>query len=645
MMICVCSTARAQHYSGSWKVYSAFDEVSAIADTPDKVYYVSTGQLYSYDKASEETSNFTGSLLLSSPNITDIGYDSASKKLIVVYDNADIDVIDSKGRVDNLPDIKDAQLSVVPAINDFTVDGGKLYVATNFGIVVFDLKKNEVITSGDYGKDMVSIEVWGDYLIVTDGDAANYYVGKDEKLTSFSKLTLSYGMAFPDYLALSDEVILANLNLSDSNRLLIYKKNAADEPLMTKMSCIYEKDFVPGSELIKAADGSAFYYTPTELLHIGNDGRVVSIAISGTDLEKKKKQLGYQSKHISALSGLDELWLGSSDGVASYQIDGTNKVSTLSSAVKPQNALTFSNIGRLYTSPSGKVYVGNWGATLLRKQFSNQDDNLFNINVIEDGEISDVTPLEFTVDNPNNKSFSTYPTGFKSGADFREDPSDPDAYYIGSAWDGVYHIKDRKQIHKYYDTNSSMETVSDGYALRAYGLDIDKEGNLWVGTFVFNGQNILHMLPNDKRSKQNTVPADWSALDQCARNSSSYDTRILACRNSNCVFYIDATHDGAIHVVKTKGTTSTSDDNVYQVTEFIDQDGKKFTNDYFYFIVEDKQGAVWVGTENGVFAITNPDDISCTSIKINHLIVPRKDGSNFADYLLDGETIYWIAVD
>ena len=642
MLMCVCASAHAQHYSGSWKVFSAFDEISAIADTPDKVYYVSTGQLYSYDKDADETYNFTGSLKLSSPNIADIGYDSDSKKLVVIYDNADIDVIDSKGRVENMPDIKDAQLSVVPAINDFKVVDGKLYTATNFGIVIFDLNKYQVVASGEYGKEMFSVVVWGDYIMLTDGDANNYYVGKNDNLASFSKLTYAFGFAYPRYTAITDDILVANQN---EKQLIIYKKSSPDAPpVLSNLSCIYNKELHPGSRLAVSADGTVICYTPTELLFIDKDGSVTSVPTAGTDLEKKKIGGDYQIKHISALNGRKEIWLGSTEGVASYKVDDSNKITPLSSAVKPQNALTFSNIGRLYTSPSGKVYVSSWGTANVRQPFVNQTDNLFHINVIEDGEVRDVTPLEFTVDNPNNKSLKATPAGFRSGEDFREDPSDPDAYYIGSAWDGVYHIKDRKQIHKYYDYNSSLNVVSN-YALRAYGLDIDKAGNLWVGNYVMQGADIIHMLPADKRAKENTVPADWSSLDQCSRTSTGFETQLLACRQSNCVLYRDSQYNGALHAVKTQGTTSTSDDVVYLINDFIDQDGKKFTYNYLYFIVEDKLGAVWVGTDNGIFAIANPDEISSNSVKVNHLKVPRKDGSNFADYLLDGETIYWIAVD
>ena len=120
---------------------------------------------------------------------------------------------------------------------------------------------------------------------------------------------------------------------------------------------------------------------------------------------------------------------------------------------------------------------------------------------------------------------------------------------------------------------------------------------------------------------------------------------MLACRNSNTVFHCDAYYQGSLRVVRTQGTASPSDDVCYIVSDFIDQDSKHLAFNYFYCMAEDKLGRVWIGTDNGLFEISNPDNISGNSIRVNHMKVPRNDGSNFADYLLDGETIHAIAVD
>ncbi len=54
---------------------------------------------------------------------------------------------------------------------------------------------------------------------------------------------------------------------------------------------------------------------------------------------------------------------------------------------------------------------------------------------------------------------------------------------------------------------------------------------------------------------------------------------------------------------------------------------------------------MWVGTDKGVFEITDPTKITSDVAQVNHLKVPRNDGTGLADYLLDALTVSSIAVD
>ena len=98
-------------------------------------------------------------------------------------------------------------------------------------------------------------------------------------------------------------------------------------------------------------------------------------------------------------------------------------------------------------------------------------------------------------------------------------------------------------------------------------------------------------------------------------------------------------------VVDNKGTEASSDDKITIVDTFMDQDNKNLS---FYHIIcatEDNKGRIWIGTDNGVFEVTDPTKITGTTAKVNHLKVPRNDGTNLADYLLDSQTVNAIAVD
>lgn len=75
------------------------------------------------------------------------------------------------------------------------------------------------------------------------------------------------------------------------------------------------------------------------------------------------------------------------------------------------------------------------------------------------------------------------------------DPDNPDAYYIASGSEGVYHVEGDKITGQYYAANSQLYPY---YGIFSYGLGIDPEGNLWVlisdNTAIMNNISV-HILP------------------------------------------------------------------------------------------------------------------------------------------------------
>ena len=77
---------------------------------------------------------------------------------------------------------------------------------------------------------------------------------------------------------------------------------------------------------------------------------------------------------------------------------------------------------------------------------------------------------------------------------------------------------------------------------------------------------------------------------------------------------------------------------------YVNQDEKDYTLYYFRSVKEDLQGNIWVGTEQGLFMYT-PEQQADNSLGFTQIKVPRNDGSDYADYLLNGENITAIAID
>ena len=77
---------------------------------------------------------------------------------------------------------------------------------------------------------------------------------------------------------------------------------------------------------------------------------------------------------------------------------------------------------------------------------------------------------------------------------------------------------------------------------------------------------------------------------------------------------------------------------------FTNQDGTDINLYYIRCIKEDLDHNLWIGTDQGPFYIT-PQELSEDKPALTQVKVPRNDGTNYADYLLSGLDITYIAID
>ena len=62
-------------------------------------------------------------------------------------------------------------------------------------------------------------------------------------------------------------------------------------------------------------------------------------------------------------------------------------------------------------------------------------------------------------------------------------------------------------------------------------------------------------------------------------------------------------------------------------------------------MAQDRDGAIWLGTNEGVFVVDDPKTWFDNDFHVTQIKVPRNDGTDYADYLLAGVPITAIAVD
>ncbi len=229
------------------------------------------------------------------------------------------------------------------------------------------------------------------------------------------------------------------------------------------------------------------------------------------------------------------------------------------------------------------------------------------------------------------------------------DPADPHHFFVASYGTGLYEYRNDAYYKHYSFYNTSLlpaaSDASPYYYTRVDGPAFDTDGNLWVMNAGNHPDNICVLSPDGSSRSFNLTTNKGRIVFETPgqilvdKNRPNYKW-IPSCRGSST-----AGSPTGLSLIDDNGTpTYHNDDRMAFYSSFIDQFGYTITPDNIYCISQDQEGAIWLGTNEGVFAIPANYDYfagnNCQRFKIN-----RNDGSGLADFLLSSETIRAIAHD
>ena len=142
----MCLLVAASMHAQRWTTLFAYNNVTQIAMTPDRVYALSDGSLYSVDKQSEQIRIYNSLSGLHSTGISCIHYDDRSAQLIIGYKTGKIDLLSDNG-VRYIGDLYNKDMTQEKTINNITIHNRVAYLSTHFGVQLFDLRENKLTDS------------------------------------------------------------------------------------------------------------------------------------------------------------------------------------------------------------------------------------------------------------------------------------------------------------------------------------------------------------------------------------------------------------------------------------------------------------------------------------------------------------------
>ena len=218
-------------------------------------------------------------------------------------------------------------------------------------------------------------------------------------------------------------------------------------------------------------------------------------------------------------------------------------------------------------------------------------------------------------------------------------PGNPQ-YVVAGGRTGIYEFNNGSLVRYHNKDNSPLRGAVDrgnqlgnDYVLIS-GMKFDSNGHLWVLNNQTEGVSLLEfdLVENKWTDHHNEVLTNENGIGKHAFRSMIIDSRGL-------LWFVN--HSWVEPAVF---CCDMENDIVLKYDNFVNQDGTRYNVNWITCVCEDKEGNIWVGTDTGAFMIQK-EEVGQSSVTFYQVKVPRNDGTDYADYLLNGVSISSIAID
>lgn len=584
---------------GGWQTFFSYNNVNKIAESTDKIYALSDGNLFSVDKEYESIETYTKLTGLSDDNIVDIVFCEKMNTMIIVYNNCNIDLL-KNGRIINVPDLKNAEVSS-KKINKVTIRDKYAYLSCGFGITVVDIAKGEITDTyiignkGDYLSVDNTVFLHDTIFALTIKDI-RFAPLRNKNLADFSQWEVLTNKQLPkeltDIFVQDDKLfVLTKNNIlridNDTTATAVLTMEAVDKIITSKKVIICRKDTIKAFDEEFNEESSA----------VGDSMIITAIYSPSTN--------SYWASDLHA------------DGqciLTQFDKEGNIKNSFIPKGPFSGSvaALHFQN-GRLITCSGGPWETPGNNPGIL--QF--YEDGIWSI-------ISGTAIDKAMADSTGG--------GFVDVMDAAIDPADKN-HVFAATWHGVFEFQNNVLVHHHWKENPYFRQGST-VNLMTDCTTFDKDGNLWI-LHMKNGYPVTVMTPQK----------EWYGLTY-SEIEKKETLKELFVDSKGYLWVILPREDRGVFCAYLNKTPFNSNDDSHIIrSSFNDKDGHSITPNAIRCITEDKDGVIWIGTSNGPMLIPDASKYFNSDFVIDRIKITREDNSNYADYLLENEQVNAIVVD
>ena len=155
---------------GQWNAYLAYHDITDIEPAGQLIYVLSSNDLFSYNVNDKSVYAYNKTNSISDTEINYIAWNSTAKKLIIIYSNYNIDLLDNNFNVENISDYYSKAITDDKTVNNVTINGNNAYISTGFGIIKLNMRDAEISETYNLGKNVTDCSVSGNIIFAKTSD-------------------------------------------------------------------------------------------------------------------------------------------------------------------------------------------------------------------------------------------------------------------------------------------------------------------------------------------------------------------------------------------------------------------------------------------------------------------------------------------
>ncbi|MBO4720315.1 MAG: Por secretion system protein [Prevotella sp.] len=572
---------------GTWKNYLSYNHIEQIYASGDDIFVRASNGLYMYNKKDQSITTFDRTNGLSDTNIKLIGWSKQAKRLIAVYQNSNIDLIETNGNITNISSLYSKTMTGDKSVNDIYIDGQFAYLSTGFGIVKVNMQKVEITETYHLGKKILATSIRN-----------NIIYAKINKSTAMSA-SLSSNLLDPNNWTTTKDFPADTFISDQSDWETYYDLISTLKPGGPKYNLFGFMRFING-KLITCDNNKSDNVTATiQVLH--ND----DWTSFETETVYEKIGRSFVNAYAVDVDPLDDThyFVGARAGLFEFK-DGkfVNHYNSNNSPIEAYNGTSLNHqmVTGVKYDKSGDLWLINSSAPTKSV-----------IKYTKSGEF-------VSYDVPQVMKLESNGYTNKSNGELANIIIDSKGYmwFVNNNWYRPaayrYDMNNNNCIEYYNFVNQDGTEINTTYGVRC--VCEDKEGNMWLGTDL--GPILL---------EKSQIEAENPIYTQVKvpRNDGTNYADYLLNKMDITAIAIDAgnrkwmgTNGNGVYLI--------SADNITQLQHFTTENSKLLSNIVKSIAINEKTGEIFFGTDNGLCSyISDATDINTEMTKDNVWAYPN----------------------